>query len=461
MDSLNCLLILCVLACSASFSYAEMQPKVGVCYGDLGNDLPSRQKSVELIQTLNAKRIKIYGATPGTLKAIQGTDLQISIMLPNDLIPNISTSQTLADIWVKTNVVPFYPKSKIRYLLVGNEILSNQPNSTWFQLVPAMRKIRNSVKKFGLSKVKVGTPLAMDCLESSYPPSSGAFRADVRETVIKPMLQFLDRTKSFFFVDVYTYFAWVSDPINIRLDYALLQPTNFTYTDPVSGEMYTNLLDQMLDALVFAMKRLGYPNIRLFLAETGWPNGGDPEQLGANIYNAATYNRNVIKKFSATPPIGTPTRPFAVIPAMIFALFNENQKWGPGTERHFGQLYPNGSHVYPIDFSGKTTNYPPLPKPSSNGKLWCVVAKGGSANKTALAAAVSYACSQGNRTCDAIQPGGKCYKPDSFIRHASYAFSSYWTQMRTSGATCSFNGLATLTSKDPSYGSCKLPSVNL
>ncbi|KAL8484358.1 hypothetical protein ACS0TY_026873 [Phlomoides rotata] len=128
---------------------------------------------------------------------------------------------------------------------------------------------------------------------------------------------------------------------------------------------------------------------------------------------------------------------------MIFALFNENQKWGPGMERHFGQLYPNGSHVYPIDFSGKTTNYPPLPKPSSNGKLWCVVAKGGSANKTALAAAVSYACSQGNRTCDAIQPGGKCYKPDS----------SYWTQMRTSGATCSFNGLATLTSKDPSTSS--------
>ncbi|KAL8480903.1 hypothetical protein ACS0TY_027428 [Phlomoides rotata] len=96
---------------------------------------------------------------------------------------------------------------------------------------------------------------------------------------------------------------------------------------------------------------------------------------------------------------------------MIFALFNENQKWGPGMERHFGQLYPNGSHVYPIDFSGKTTNYPPLPKPSSNGKLWCVVAKGGSANKTALAAAVSYACSQGNRTCDAIQPGGSVTNP--------------------------------------------------
>ncbi|KAI3450819.1 hypothetical protein Pfo_007484 [Paulownia fortunei] len=461
MDFFTSFLLLFLLSLSASFSCGEMQPKMGVCYGDLGNNLPAPPISVQLIQKLNAKRIKIYGTNPETLKSIQGTDLQISIMVPNQLIPDISTNQTLADQWVQTNVVPFYPKSKIRYLLIGNEILSNPPNTTWFKLVPAMRKIRNSVKKFGLNKIKVGTPLAMDALESSYPPSNGTFRSDVRDKVIKPMLHFLNRTKSFFFVDVYTYFAWISQPLQINLDYALLEPTNITYTDPVSGLTYTNLLDQMLDALVFAMKRLGYPNIRLFLAETGWPNGGDPDQLGANIYNAATYNRNVVKKFMAKPPIGTPARPGVVIPTMIFALYNENQKPGPGTERHFGMLYPNGSHVYPIDLSGKTllSDYPPLPKPSSSGKLWCVVAKG--ANTTALAGALSYACSQGNRTCDPIQPGGKCYKPNSLIKHAGYAFSSYWAQMRAAGATCSFNGLAVMTSKDPSYGSCKFPSVDL
>lgn len=425
-----------------------MQPRVGVCYGDLGNNLPSRQKSVDLIQNLNAKRIKLYSANAATLKAIQGTDLQISIMLPNNLIPAAAANQTFADEWVKSNVAPFYPESKIRYLLIGNEILSNQPNSTWFQLVPAMRRIRYSVKKLGLKKVKIGTPLAMDCLEASYPPSAGKFRSDVADRVIKPLLRFLDRTKSFFFVDVYTYFAWISNPIDINLDYALLQPTNITVSDPGSGLTYTNLLDQMLDALVFAMKRAGYPNIRLFVAETGWPNGGDPDQLGANIYNAATYNRNIIKKFTAKPPVGTPARPGVVIPAMIFALYNENQKPGQGTERHFGQLYPNGSYVYPIDFSGKTTHYAPLPKPSSNGRLWCVVGNG--KNATAVGEAVSYACSQGNRTCDPILPGGKCYKPNSLIRHASYAFSSYWTQFRSAGATCSFNGIATLTSKDPS-----------
>ncbi|CAA3016051.1 probable glucan endo-1,3-beta-glucosidase A6 [Olea europaea subsp. europaea] len=337
--------LLSLLALYPSFSNGEMKPKIGICYGQLGNNLPTQSKSIQLIKKLGAKRVKIYDANTKILNALKGTHLQASVMVPNEIITNISSNQTLADEWVKTNVVPFYPKTLIRYLLVGNEILSNPPNTTWFNLVPAMRKIRWSVKKFGLKRIKVGTPLAMDALESSYPPSNGTFRSDVRDKVIKPLLRFLDRTKSLYFLDVYTYFPWANQPDQINLDYALLAATNITYKDPVSGLTYTNLLDQMLDSVIFAMKRLGYPNIRLFIAETGWPNGGDIDQIGANIYNAATYNRNVVKKFMAKPPIGTPARPGVVIPTMIFALYNENQKPGPGTERHFGLLYPNGSSM--------------------------------------------------------------------------------------------------------------------
>lgn len=437
------------------FAGGEIASKIGVCYGQLGNNLLSPAKSVQLIQGLKGKRVKIYDANPKILKALKGTDLQVSVMVPNEIITNISSNQTLADEWVRTNVVPFYPETMIRYLLVGNEILSNPPNTTWFNLVPAMRKIRYSVKKFGLKKIKVGTPLAMDVLESSFPPSNGTFRSDVADKVIKPMLHFINRTKSFFFIDIYTYFPWSAQPTQINLDYALFASKNITYTDPKSGLTYTNLFDQMLDALVFAMRRMGYPDIRLFIAETGWPNGGDVDQIGANIYNAATYNRNVVKKLTAKPPVGTPLRPGAVLPAFIFALYNENQKPGPGTERHFGLLYPNGTNVYEIDLSVKTaiSEYKkPLPKPTNNvpykGKVWCVVAEG--ANTTAVAGALSYACSQGNRTCDPIKPGGKCYNPNTLTEHASYAFSSYWAQFKKVGGSCYFNLLAVKTAKDPS-----------
>ncbi|KAM7264459.1 hypothetical protein ACFE04_002142 [Oxalis oulophora] len=389
-------------------------------------------------------------------------------MVPNELIINVSLSQSFSDKWVLKNVVPFHPETKIRYLLVGNEVLS-QPDLklTWWNLVPAMRNIRVSLKRYNLyKKIKVGSPLAMDVLETSFPPSNGTFRNDVSNRVMKPMLQFLNRTKSFLFMDVYTYFAWLSDTKNINLDYALFESKNISYTDPGTGLVYTNLFDQMVDSIVFAMKRIGYSDVRIFIAETGWPNGGDVDQIGCNVYNAATYNRNIVKKLATKPAIGTPARPGWPLPSFIFSLYNENQKPGPGTERHFGLLYPNGSNVYEIDLTAekKEVHYEPLPKPENNepykGKIWCVVADGVN-NKTALGEALAYSCSQGNKTCDPIQPGKKCYKQDFIVWQASYAFSSYWAQLRSSGATCFFNGLATQTTKDPSFGHCKFPSVTL
>ncbi|OMO94959.1 Glycoside hydrolase, family 17 [Corchorus olitorius] len=447
-------------------SGGEISSQAGINYGQLGGNLPSPKKSVKLIQSLGAKRVKIYDANPEILNALKHTNLQVSIMLPNQLITNISTSQKLVDSWVQSNVLPFYANTKIRYLLVGNEVISNPPNQTWFNIVPAMKNIKTALKTHGLNKIKVGTSMAMDVLESSFPPSNGTFRSDIALPIVKPMLQFLSRTKSFYFLDVYPYFAWATDPKNINLEYALFESRIVKYTDPVSNLTYTNLFDQMVDSVVFAMKRLGFADVRIWIAETGWPNGGDIDQIGANVYNAATYNRNVIRKLTAKPTIGTPARPGWVLPSFIFALYNENLKPGPSTERHFGLLYPNGSNIYGIDLTGETpdSEFEPLPKPTNNepykGKIWCVAARG--ANMSALGSALSYACSQGNKTCDPIQPGKQCFKPNSLYWHASYAFSSYWSQLKaTAGATCYFNGLATQTAKDPSFGHCKFPSVTL
>ncbi|CAK8560200.1 unnamed protein product [Lathyrus sativus] len=443
-------------------SSGEISGQPGVNYGQLGNNLPTPTTSVSLIKNLKAKRVKIYDANPEILKALENTGLQVSIMLPNQLITNISLNQTLSNQWIQSNLVPFYPKTLIRYLLVGNELISSTSNETWPHIVPAMHRIKHSLTIFGLHKIKVGTTSAMDVLQTSFPPSNGTFRDDIAFSVIKPMLEFLHVTNSFFFLDVYPFFAWTSDPVNINLNYALFESDNITVTDPNTGLVYTNLFDQMVDAVYFAMERLGFPGIRIFIAETGWPNGGDLDQIGANIHNAATYNRNFVKKVTKKPPTGTPARPGSVLPAFIFALFNENLKPGSGTERHFGLLYPNGSNIYEIDLSGKSleSEFKTLPSAEDyKGKVWCVVAEG--ANETAVVEALSYACLQGNQTCDSVQPGKPCFKPDSVMGHASFAFSSYWAQFRHVGGTCNFNGLATQTAKDPSYGSCKYPSVTL
>ncbi|KAK4354911.1 hypothetical protein RND71_027105 [Anisodus tanguticus] len=428
---------------------------IGVNYGRLGNNLPSPYESIELLKTMKAGRVKLYDANPEILRLLSGTNLHVSIMVPNEQISAVAANQSVANRWVRDNVLSYYPNTIIRYILVGNEVLSNKDDqSLWYDLVPAMRNIKKSIDEHNIHNIKIGTPLAMDILQTSFPPSSGEFRLDIqRNNLLLPLLRFLNWTKSYFFIDVYPYFSWSQNPSSISLDYALFEGSH-TYTDPVSGYVYTNLLDQMLDSVVFAMEKLGFYSIRLAIAETGWPNGGDYDELGANTYNAATYNRNLVRRITSQPPIGTPARPGSAIPTFIFSLYDENQKGGPGTERHWGLLHPNGRPIYDINLTGHVPDaeFSKLPQPTNNGpfhgKLWCVVTKD-FVNEMDLGHVLEFACRR-NGTCDEIAPGKSCYQPVSIVSHANYAFSSYWAKFRKDGETCHFNGLAVQSTIDPS-----------
>ncbi|OMP09473.1 Glycoside hydrolase, family 17 [Corchorus olitorius] len=445
-------------------SVAEISNKIGINYGREANNLPSPYQSIELMKSMKAGRVKLYDSNPEILKLLSGTKIDVSVMVPNDEIVRIGSSQAAAEQWVHNNVMAYYPDTRIRFILVGNEVLSYNTSRLWHNLVPAMKNIKKRLTSLNVKNIKVGTPLAMDMLQSTFPPSTGTFRSDISDSVMKPLLKFLNSTKSFFFLDVYPYFPWSANPMNISLDFALFNGKE-NITDPVNGLVYTNLLDQMIDSVVFAIEKLGFRHIRLAIAETGWPTAGDIDQVGANIQNAATYNRNLIKKITAKPSLGTPARPGIIIPTFIFSLYEENQKTGPETERHWGLLHSNGTPIYDIDLTGTrpVSDYKPLPEAQNNvpykGKVWCTVAPG--ANLMNLPSALSYACGQDNQTCSALSPGKECYEPLSAFWHASYAFSSYWAKYRSQGATCFFNGLARQTTTDPSRGHCNFPSVTL
>jgi DNA-directed RNA polymerase II subunit RPB1 len=69
-----------------------------------------------------------------------------------------------------------------------------------------------------------------------------------------------------------------------------------------------------------------------------------------------------------------------------------------------------------------------------------------------LQQAMDYACGSG-ADCDSILPSGPCFRPDTMLAHASYAFNSYWQRTKANGATCDFGGTAMLITKDPSKSS--------
>lgn len=102
-----------------------------------------------------------------------------------------------------------------------------------------------------------------------------------------------------------------------------------------------------------------------------------------------------------------------------------------------------------------TSSSSPSP-PVNSGASWCVAS--GTAFRPALQAALDYACGHG-ADCSVIQPGGRCYFPNTMNAHASYAFNSYY-QKNPIPNSCNFGGTAAITSTDPSSGTCTYPSTS-
>jgi exo-beta-1,3-glucanase (GH17 family) len=336
-----------------SGSYPKEANTIGINYGRIADNLPTPEEVVVLIQSMKIGRVKLFDSDPTVLTALAHTGLQVISALPNEDIAAVAASNATAELWVQENVLAYYPATDITTIHVGNELWANpgfQP--LWDQLMPCIWNIHASLTNHNLSQtIKISTAVALSALGSSYPPSAGAFDEDIAVPYVQPLLQFLSTTYSYFYINAYPYFAWASDSGQIPLQYALFESPVAGVLD--TGLKYYNMLDAQLDAVNAAMTRLGHGDVRLAISETGWPTSGDPNQLGCNIANAENYNRRLVDKMLSTSSVGTPSRPGVFIPTFIFALFNEDLKPGPGTERHWGILYPNGTNVYSIDMTGQ------------------------------------------------------------------------------------------------------------
>lgn len=104
-----------------------------------------------------------------------------------------------------------------------------------------------------------------------------------------------------------------------------------------------------MDAVRSALNALGFKDIEIVVAETGWAYKGDPNEAGASIENAKAYNGNLIQHLRSK--VGTPLMPGKSVDTYIFALYDENLKPGPGSERSFGLFKPDLSMTYDAGLS--------------------------------------------------------------------------------------------------------------
>lgn len=214
-----------------------------------------------------------------------------------------------------------------------------------------MQCIHDALVQLGLDKqVAVTTAHNLGVLATSYPPSSAYFRKDLLP-VLCPILDFHARTGSPFLVNAYPYFAYAEDPAGVELEYALLEPGHGGVPDPSSGLRYPNMLVAQVDAVyhaIAATNRVVARAVEVRVSETGWPSAGDSNETGATPRNAARYNGNVMRLVGEGK--GTPLRPDGALRVYMFALFNENMKPGPSSERNYGLFKPDGTPVYELAY---------------------------------------------------------------------------------------------------------------
>ncbi|KAI3992888.1 hypothetical protein MKX01_034238 [Papaver californicum] len=319
-----------------------MESNFGLNYGTEGDNLPTPDKGLNpLIHKV--WRLRLFApdhAVLNYLNSTPGYSFVVSMGMLNDDIQKIASDQNYANAWVQNNIVPF-TNALFSHIVVGNEII---PGTIAEFVVQAMLNMEEAIKTYAQQNIQVTTAVAMTVLGASYPPSAGVFAADSM-AVMTSVVRFLESRNYPLFINIYPYFAYASNPAEIRLDYALFNTSDVVVQD---GDLqYSNLFYSMVDSMIWAVEKAGGPHVAVWVSETGWPSAGG-NVATTNVEYARMYINNLITTLMKS---GTPKRPQYPMKTHIFAMYNENLK-PEGVERNWGIYRPDLSEVYPVNWPG-------------------------------------------------------------------------------------------------------------
>ncbi|CAK9171953.1 unnamed protein product [Ilex paraguariensis] len=322
----------------------------GINYGRIADNIPSPDEVVKLLRSAKIKNVRIYDADHSVLQAFSGTGLELVVGLPNGYVKEMSSNADHALTWVKDNVEAFLPDTHIVGIAVGNEVLGGSDSELAEALLGAVKNIYNATKTLQIDDVvQISTAHSQAVFANSYPPSSCTFGENVVQHM-KPLLELFSQIGSPFCLNAYPFLAYMYNTDDtIDINYALFQKNKGIY-DQKTDLHYDNMLDAQIDAAYAALEDAGLKKMEVIVTETGWASRGDQNEAAATVDNARTFNYNLRKRLAKKK--GTPFRPKSVLKAYIFAVFNENLKPGPTSERNFGLFKADGSISYDIGFSG-------------------------------------------------------------------------------------------------------------
>ncbi|KAK7245870.1 hypothetical protein RIF29_40724 [Crotalaria pallida] len=432
-------------------AYEEIkEPFVGVNIGTDISNMLSPQDLLSFLKHQKITHIRLYDANPDILQALSGSNIHVTIGVPNNQLLALGSSNTTASAWIRRNVLSFHPNTLITSISVGDEVLTTLPSLSPL-LLPAIQSLYSALKDSNLHhKITISTPHAASLILNPFPPSQAYFNQSL-SSVMLPLLNFLSTTASPLMLNLYPYYVFMQNKGYVPIENALFKPLppSKEMVDPNTLLHYTNVLDAMIDAAYYSMKNLNFTDVVVLVTETGWPSKGDSKEPYATKENADAYNSNLIKHVFDRS--GTPLHPETTSSVYIYELFNEDLRAPPVSEANWGLFYGNATPAYLLRVSGIGD----FMAVDNANKTYCVAADG--ADSKTLQAALDWACGPGRANCSEIQPGESCYQPNNVKNHASYAFDSYYQAAGKGPGACDFKGVAMITTSDPSHGSCIFP----
>ncbi|KAJ3696286.1 hypothetical protein LUZ60_001663 [Juncus effusus] len=435
---------LCLLAISVS--------GIGANWGtQCSHPLPP-DTVVKMLKDNGFQKVKLFDGEESSMHALKKSGLEVMVGIPNEMLLMLATSVKSAENWVSKNCSAFINSGvNIRYVAVGNEPFLSSYNGSFLQTTfPALRNVQSALIKAGLSnQVKVTVPSNADVYQSpTGKPSDGDFRTDIHDLMIG-LVKFLNDNAGAFTVNIYPFISLYTDP-DFPAEYAFFDGNSSPVQD--GSNTYTNMFDANYDTLIWALKKNGFGNLPVIVGEIGWPTDGD---VNANNQMAQRFNQGFLSHIATGR--GTPMRP-GPVDVYLFSLIDEDEKSiQPGNfERHWGIFTYDGLPKYQLNPGAATSRGLTGLVKASNiqylDKKWCVLKPSVNLADQKVQDTVSYACSNADCTCLGYMTS--CGSLD--IRgNVSYAYNSYYQKNDQDDTACDFSGLATITNRDPSTGTCR------
>ncbi|WZZ17634.1 hypothetical protein YC2023_110723 [Brassica napus] len=299
------------------------------------------------VVSMKIPAVRLLDSNPSMIRAFAYTNVSVFLSVPNPLVPLLASNRSLAMRWCYRHVLPFYPRTKITIISVGNDVVSYSPDVSPF-LLRAMQNVHLSLADLRIYKISVSTTFSFfNVVPTAFPPSSAQFQEPTGEVIIRPILQFLERTNSSFLINLFPYNMYRSS-FSIPIGFALFEEGPFNFRDDLTtGVRYRNLFDMMVDAVISSMAVMGHENLPVIVAETGWPSSGiDAGEVDATLLYSEMFLKALLAHLRSGG--GTPLRKEGVAEVYVFELVEKEAKQGV---RNWGLLHHNMTSQYSFEFS--------------------------------------------------------------------------------------------------------------